>query len=90
MSDDTNEKVLWFIAGAAIGSAVALLFAPQSGEQTRRLIGEQAEKGRDKLAESGRDLLERGRDLYGKGRQVAEEAAELFDQGRKLVDKTKS
>jgi gas vesicle protein len=77
--------LVWFTAGLAIGTTVALLFAPQSGEQTRRLIGRKADEGRDALRESGRELLDRGRDLYDKGRKIADEAAEVFERGRRLV-----
>jgi gas vesicle protein len=77
--------VVWFLAGAAIGATVALLFAPASGEETRRRISQRATEGRDALAETGKDLLDRGRDLYDKGRKLADEAADMFDRGKRLV-----
>lgn len=87
MSDQSldTSKVVWFMAGVAIGASVALLFAPASGQETRRAIGRKAEAGREALTETGRDLLDKGRDLYDKGRKIADEAAEMFDRGRKLV-----
>lgn len=33
-----NSGILAFIGGAVAGAAVALLLAPKSGEQTRRMI----------------------------------------------------
>ena len=84
--EDTSGKVIWFFAGAAIGAAVALLYAPQSGQETRRYLGDKAKEGKDALAESGRDMMDRGRDLYERGRKMADEAAEMFDRGRKIVD----
>jgi len=33
---DYGSKVVWFMAGIAIGATVALLYAPATGEQTRR------------------------------------------------------
>lgn len=84
--EDNSGKVIWFVAGAAIGAAVALLYAPQSGEQTRRYLGDKAKESKDALAESGRDMMERGRELYDRGRKMADEAAEMFDRGRKIVD----
>jgi gas vesicle protein len=86
MAQDNSDKVVWFLAGAAIGATVALLFAPQSGEETRRLIGEKAREGKDVLADRGQDLMERGRDLYEKGRRMADDAADLFDRGKKIVE----
>lgn len=39
-----------FAVGALAGAAVALLFAPASGEEMRRKLGEKAREGRDTLA----------------------------------------
>ena len=85
MAQDNGERMIWFVAGAAIGAAVALLYAPQSGDKTRRLISRKAKEGREVLEDSGRDLLDKGRDLYEKGRRVADDAAELFERGRRKV-----
>jgi gas vesicle protein len=87
MADESidTSKVVWFLAGAAIGATVALLFAPASGQETRRRIGKRASEGRDAITETGRDLLDKGRDLYDKGRKLADEAAEMFDRGKRLV-----
>lgn len=84
--EDKSGSVIWFIAGTAIGAAVALLYAPQSGEQTRRLIGDKAKEGKEALADSGKEMMDRGRELYERGRKMADEAAEMFDRGRKIVD----
>lgn len=76
---------MWFLAGAFTGAALALLYAPASGEETRRYLGQQADRSRRALAESGQELLERSRELYEKGKHIADEAAELYEQGRRLV-----
>lgn len=76
---------MWFAVGAALGAAVALLYAPQSGDRTRRLISRKAKESRDVLSDSGRELLDRGRDLYEKGRRVADDAADLFERGVRKV-----
>lgn len=85
MPEDNSNKLVWFLTGAAIGAAVALLYAPQSGEETRRQLRQKADEGREQLSESGRELVDRGRDLYEKGRAMADEAAEMFDRGRRMV-----
>lgn len=84
--DNSGSGVLWFVAGVAIGASVALLFAPASGEETRSQIAKKTEAGRAALAGSGKDMLERGKELFERGRQLADEAAEMFERGRKLVD----
>jgi gas vesicle protein len=83
---EDNGKFVWLLAGAAIGATVALLYAPQSGKETRRIIKRKTREGREALAESSRDLMEKGRDLYEKGLRVADEAAEMIERGRKLVE----
>lgn len=89
MADESaTGKVVWFAAGIAIGATIALLYAPASGQVTRRKIARKTEEGRQALADSGRDMLERGRDMYDRGRKLADEAAELFERGRKIVEGT--
>ncbi len=87
MADDNyTGSLVWFVAGAAVGASIALLYAPASGTETRRRLVGSAEQGRDALSGTGKDLLDRGRDLYDKGRQIADDAAEMFERGRKLVE----
>lgn len=83
---EDNGKFVWFVAGAAIGATVALLYAPQSGKETRRVIQKKTRQGREALNESGREWMEKGRDLYEKGLRVADEAADLIERGRRLVE----
>ncbi len=47
-----------FMVGAVVGAAVALLFAPASGEQTREFLGEKAREGRAKASETARQTRE--------------------------------
>lgn len=85
MEDQDNSSVVWFLAGAAVGATVALLFAPQSGAETRRRIKARAGEGRESIGEVGRDLAGKSRDLFEKGRRLADEAADIFDRGRKMA-----
>jgi len=86
MAQNESGKLLWFFAGAALGASIALLYAPQTGRDTRRLIKRKTVKGREALADTSRDLMDKGRELFEKGRQVADEAAEMFERGRRLVE----
>ena len=85
MEDNGNSGYGWFAAGAVIGAAIALLFAPKSGQDTRKLIGKKADKSVEALEETSRELMERSKDLYERGRKIADDAAELFERGRQLV-----
>ena len=87
-SDDYSSKVVWLLAGVAIGATVALLYAPASGEETRRTLAKRTKEGREAIADSGRDMLERGKEMYEKGRKMADDAADMFERGRKIVEGT--
>ena len=52
-SCDVGTKVSYFVAGLGIGAAIALLFAPQSGEETRKQIAEKAQDGKDLCRRQG-------------------------------------
>jgi len=90
MAEEYGSKAVWFMAGIAIGATVALLYAPMTGEETRRQIARKAQRGRDALADSGSDLIDRGREMYERGRKLADEAADMFERGRKIVESTAS
>ena len=70
---NVSTKVAFFLVGCGVGAAVALLFAPESGEETRRRIAEKAGEGRDYVVNRGREF----------GRQ----ASELVDQGKDLINR---
>ena len=48
--------LLAFVAGAIAGAAVALLFAPATGEETRDFIGQRAREGREKVVGAARQF----------------------------------
>jgi gas vesicle protein len=57
--------LLAFMLGATVGAAVALLFAPATGEETREYLNKRAKEGRDRIdaaARQGRDIINRQRD----------------------------
>jgi gas vesicle protein len=55
--DSASTALISFLLGGAAGAALAVLFAPRSGEETRRRIGEGVRDG----AERSRALARRGR-----------------------------
>jgi len=67
-----------------MGATIALLFAPASGEVTRRKIGQKAEEGRDAITETGKEFFgPRARPLRQRP-QLADEAADMVERGRKV------
>jgi len=71
MEDDS--KLGYFFLGLGVGVAAGLLFAPKSGEETRRLI-------RDRAADSGDYLKRQTSDLKSS-------AADLLDKGKGTISK---
>jgi len=64
-NDNGASILVAFIAGAKVGAAVALLFAPTTGEETREFLGQRAREGRERAADAarqGREILNRQRD----------------------------
>ena len=83
--DNSGDKLIWFLAGVAVGVAAGMLFAPRAGHEIRRLIGDRTAEGKDYLVDAGRDVYTKSREIYEKGKDLAEDAAELFERGRKAV-----
>jgi gas vesicle protein len=55
-TDNSGAILLAFVAGAIAGAAVALLFAPATGEETRDYIGQRAREGREKVVDAARQF----------------------------------
>jgi gas vesicle protein len=85
MARDDNGAgtvIVAFVLGAMTGAAVALLMAPATGEETRRILGEKAREGREKAGEAarqGRELWDRQRDNIS---TAIERGKEAYDQAR--------
>ena len=69
-----------FILGAISGAAIALLWAPAPGSETRRYLGDRAREGAEKASSAARDLSERVR-------EGSERAADVARQGREYVSR---
>ncbi len=74
----TGEKVLYFVLGAMIGSATALLLAPRSGVETRKLIITKAREGADALTN-------RTKAVAGKTSEYVERGKEILQQQRDQI-----
>jgi gas vesicle protein len=76
----TSGVVLSFLLGALSGAALAILFAPRSGRETREMLGERLRE----TAERGRRL---GEQAVEKGRAAAEDASGYLDRQREALEK---
>ena len=89
MSNNNNSNssagpvLMAFVLGAAAGAAVALLYAPAPGEETRQRLKDRAREGREKsegVARDGREFLNRQRENLG---AAVDRGREAFDAARK-------
>jgi gas vesicle protein len=69
------------VAGALVGAALALLFAPKSGAALRRDIVRRTREARDEAAEQVERVRERAGELADRGRGVAERAQDAVTAG---------
>jgi gas vesicle protein len=81
-SGQAGSIVVAFVLGAIAGAAVALLWAPAPGDETRRKLGERARESKDKASEAARQ----GREFLRSQRETLtsafERGKEAFDQAR--------
>ena len=81
-SGAAGTVVVAFILGAVTGAAVALLMAPTTGDEMRRMLGEKARDGRtraNEAAQQGREFLNRQRQHLT---SAVERGREAYDQAR--------
>src|SRR5439155_5245 len=81
-----GSVLLAFILGAVSGAAVALLYAPASGRDTRDYIGENAREGKARAAEAaakGRDALAQGRETLS---TAIDRGREAYPQARRSYE----
>jgi gas vesicle protein len=82
-----GSGVGYFLAGLGIGAAIALLFAPRTGKETRDLIAHKAEEGKDfvvskteELRKQAEGAVEKGKDLVNKQKDLLSAALEAGKQ----------
>ncbi len=80
-----SSGIAWFLTGMILGAAVAILYAPKSGKDSRQFLTDKAQAGKDAVAGKTQEIADGSRDMFERGRKVVEDAADLFDRARKLV-----
>jgi len=84
MSDERDSGasgiILSFLLGGLTGAALAILFAPRSGEETREILEDKIRRS----AERGRQLRDRA---VAKGREALDDASEYIDKQRETLEK---
>jgi gas vesicle protein len=78
-----GSVLLAFLLGAVSGAAVALLYAPVTGRETREYLSEKAREGRDRAT----DAAEKGRHAINQGRETV---ATAIERGREAYQQARS
>jgi len=72
----TTKILFGFIAGAAVGAAIGILFAPDKGTETRRKIADQSNDLADNLKNKFTDLVDGVKEKFSAVKSDAEDVAE--------------
>ena len=83
---DDSKGLSYFLLGLGVGVAAGIVFAPQSGQETRGLIrskaqesGEALKRRTEELRDSATDLVDRGKSVVGRQK---EQLAAAVDAGK--------
>ena len=74
-----KEGIANFFLGLGVGVGIGLLFAPNSGEQTRGALKSKADEGREYLKKQATELRENASDMAG----------DLVEKGREVINRQK-
>lgn len=85
--DEFGAFLVGFIVGGLSGAVVALLFAPQSGEETRALIKDKSIELRDKAQITAEEAIARAEAAAADARARADDLArQLRERGHTVVE----
>jgi gas vesicle protein len=77
-----EARIGTLLLGVALGAGLAMLFAPRSGADTRRLIGEQARRTGDRLRDAASDVTD---NVTSRVSDVRERVTERVGAARDVV-----
>lgn len=88
--DKTANAVSVMALAAVAGAAVALLFAPKKGSETRDDIKRKLREAKYKSQDTATDLKHKAQDMVGdvrkKGEEVSEDVADVVADARSQVE----
>ena len=86
--------VAGFLVGALVGAAAAMLFAPQSGEETRLVIRDKGIELKDRAGELSGEARRRAEEVQGQAKSRAQEiqtrVKEAIEEGKATAIKKKA
>jgi len=95
MSDESRglEFLTGVILGSLVGAAVALLLAPQPGEETREQLRDKSIELKDRMIELSDEARKKAEEMQAEGRSAVEmqtaRVKEAIDEGKKAAARKK-
>lgn len=86
MDDNTRKIGGAFLLGGVLGAALALLYAPKSGAETRKDISRTARRVKNSTVDLIEDAIDDVNDFTS---DLRKKASDVIDQGVELSDKAK-
>ena len=74
--NNAGSKLTFFLAGLGVGAILTLLFAPASGEESRKFLSDRADEGREFVSGKGRELRQQAGELVGKAKDLVNQQKE--------------
>jgi gas vesicle protein len=94
MAQNKIPKGNYFLIGLGIRSLIGVLFAPKSGEETRKYLAKKASEGNECARKQVRELRDRTEDAVERGKetiaQTKEQIATAIDVVRETYNREKS
>lgn len=86
MSDHRTDSLMAFLLGAAVGAGVALLLAPQSGEETRKQIADRTRRIGDDLDHKLQGVKDEVKSHSGDFQKALVAGKDAFERARHAKD----
>ena len=87
MSNNTGNTLIALITGAIVGTGIGLLYAPQSGKETRQQIKDEALKAKEKISDEYDHLSDQVSDFAETAKEKFEDQVEkLFKRANTKAD----
>jgi len=83
MDKDATRIMGAFLLGGFIGAAIALLYAPKSGRETRKDISKVAKRAKRGTVDLAEDIAESVSDFTS---DMKDKAADIIDRGKELSE----
>jgi gas vesicle protein len=75
---ESDNRFGYFFLGLGLGTAVALLFAPKSGEEIRNYVRVKTQEGTTYLKNQGEQLVNNATETVERGKRTVQDTAKSF------------